>query len=653
MDLRRYLPIVFLILTHTTLHAQPTVEELLSQIKAAKTDSAQAHAYDALSKHYTYIKLDSSLYYAQQGLDAAKAKDYAYGQGVLLLQMANAHEKHNQLGPAKGRALEAQKQFEKAGEPNGLGSVNSLLGVLNAKKGNLEEAMQHLLKALKYFEQAKRVPGIVQTYIKLGIVNEQNNKLDKALEYYQKAQEMNKDQPISNANFTLLNAIGIAYAKKGEMQKAVKYFEEGVVQTDHPRHAGVHLALLGSLGTAYKELGKRKEAEEVQYRVLQKARDFEIPEEEARALINLAIVLAEKNAPQSIAYLQDAIKIATEIESKGLSIDAYQMLSDIYEEQGNYKEALALTKKFEALQDSLTSEEKGVALTELQAEYELEKSKTEIENLQLENQKRTLERNLFITATLAFLILIFVLGYYYRYTRRLNKQLEESNRVKDRLFSIIGHDLRGPMNSVVQTLGLMEMGMLSKEEEQMLAGELKKQSELTLDTLNSLLHWGRTQLKGVQMKQVNFASKGVIEKNVDVLHTMAANKGIQITDRTNGNNVNADEDHFNFVIRNLLSNAIKFSHPNGEIEIEAKNDVKANTVVFSIKDHGIGIDPERVARLFDLDVEQIRGTSGEKGTGLGLMLCREFIKANGGDIWVNSTPGSGSTFSFSMKKANT
>lgn len=653
MRLRIYLPIFFLFFTQSTLHAQPTVAELLTELKNAKTDSVEAHAYEALSRYYTYVNLDSAIYYAEQGLTKARKKGYAYGQGVLLLQIAASHEKHNQLGPAKERALEALEKFKEAKYTQGIAAVNSVEGVIAGKKGNLEEATQHFLKALKLYEQLKWVPGIIQTYIKLGIVNEQSNKLDRALEYYIKAQELNKGLPANNATYTLMNSIGIVYAKKGEMQRATKYFEEGVSKTDHPRYAGVHLALLGSLGTAYKELGREKEALEVQYRVLQKASDFQIPEEEGRALVNLAILLAKKDAAKSIVYLQNAISIANDIESKTLAIDAYQMLADINETRGNYADALAATKKYEALKDSLVSEEKLQTISELQAEYELSKSKTEIENLQLENQKRTLERNLFVTAALACLIIVGALWYYYRYTRKLNKRLEESNRIKDRLFSIIGHDLRGPMNSVVQTMDMLQLGMLTKEEELMLATELKKQSELTLATLNSLLQWGKTQLKGVQLNRVNFRSKDIIAKNVEVLHGLAAQKGITITDRTNGHEVYADADHFDFVIRNLLSNAIKFSHHTGEIEINARHDIKADTVIFSVKDHGIGINAERIGRLFDPDTDQTRGTSGEKGTGLGLMLCREFIRANGGDIWVDSMPGSGTTFSFSLKKSTT
>lgn len=643
-----YILVALLLSCHLT-YAQPPIADLRDQLNTKMSDSLRVDLYEKLCQHYLYINLDSSLYYAKQGLDFALKEEYRMGQGVMQLGFASVYEKHNQLKPAQDHAKEALAIFEDIKYTNGLAGANNLMGVVLGKKGQLGEATEHFLRSLKLYEEIKSTGGIIQTYIKLGLVNDLSGNLDKSLEYYIKAQELNKGRPVSNANFALMNSIGIAYAKKGDVQRALSYFEEGVAQTDTPVYAGVHLALLGSMGNALQMLGREKEALAAQERVLLKARDFEVPEEEARALINLSVLYHSKEHNKSVQYLKNAIDITNRIEHKQLAADAWAQLAELEEDAGNYREALVARREYDKLSDTLYTVEKAREIAAMQAEYEVGKSQAQVEKLTLENQKRTFERNVFITALIFFLIFIVVLWRYYQYARRINAELQLANDIKNKLFSIIGHDLRAPMHSQLQLLELIQAGVLNKEEKAQMLQELSKNGTTTLDTLNSLLQWGKTQLKGIHLNKQQFDVKPMVARNIESLYMLAAGKQIAIADNVPVEaKLYADADQFDFVVRNLLANAIKFSHQSGTIQISAHE--KGNTWVFAIKDEGVGMSGEQVKHVFDTAL-LAEGTQGEKGTGLGLMLSRDFVKANGGDIWVESTEGKGAVFYFSLNKA--
>lgn len=638
---------------HHSVYAQINDEtgRLLGVIRSNSPDSEKIDAYEALCQYYMYVHFDSALYYANKGLEYARKKNDIRGQGILYLRLAAVYEKHNQLAPANEYGQQSLKLLQQAGYDNGIAGTYSLLGVIMGKKGQLKEATEYFLKALKLYEQVKNNTGVVQTYVKLGIVNDQSGNLDKALQYYTKARDLNINQPISNAGFTLLNNIGIVYAKQGNVKEALEYFRQGVQLSDSPQYAGVHIALLGSMGNALELTGQHKEALAVQYKVLDKARQYHIPEEEARSLNNIADLIKYDSIGQSIVYLKQAIAIANEIENVPLAIDAWLLVSDIEEEKGRYKEALEATRMYELLKDSLQNAEKSLEIAQMQTMYDLQKSEAEVEKLQTENARRTRERNAMTVIFVCALAIGFVLWRYYQYARKLNVALKKANDVKDKLFSIIGHDLKGPMNSQLQLLELIQAGVLTPEEQEQMLAELKKNGETTLDTLNSLLQWGKAQLKGLHINQVSFASRPVIEKNIEALRTQASQKDISVVNQTNGAQIHADTDHFNFIVRNLLANAIKFSHPGSQIEINADEQSKKDAVIFSVKDNGIGISQEKLNALFEDNQVLAEGTYGEKGTGLGLMLCNEYVKANGGKIWVNSREGEGTTFYFSLKKS--
>jgi len=234
-----------------------------------------------------------------------------------------------------------------------------------------------------------------------------------------------------------------------------------------------------------------------------------------------------------------------------------------------------------------------------------------------------------------------------------NHELEIANETKNKFFSIISHDLRNPVTTIVQLSQLILMQHQVVSEDKMLSyfELLKKSSESTLELLDDLLIWARTQTNRVEIQKVTIPVHDLLSGVITYSYTIAKKKSIELQFPDQSNlRVFADKNTIQTVLRNLITNAIKFSEPGKKVElkIEEKND----EVVFQIIDTGIGIKEKELKNLFKIEkLHSRQGTSGETGTGLGLILCKEFLALNNGKIWVESEFGKGSTFSFSLKKA--
>jgi len=233
-----------------------------------------------------------------------------------------------------------------------------------------------------------------------------------------------------------------------------------------------------------------------------------------------------------------------------------------------------------------------------------------------------------------------------------NIALEKSNQEKDKFFSIIAHDLKNPMAAMLLG-GDMLYSMYDAFDDvkrKQHIGMLWDSSKQVSKLLENLLEWARSQTGTMEFKpkMQNFAP--IVSINIDLLQYNAESKGIKISNRLdNSYEAKFDSNMITTVLRNLISNAIKYTPKNGEINISAKEN--ENYVTICVADNGVGMRPDVLAKLFKLDSKQsIPGTENERGTGLGLLLCKEFVEKNGGKIWAESQEGKGSQFYFTLQK---
>ena len=250
------------------------------------------------------------------------------------------------------------------------------------------------------------------------------------------------------------------------------------------------------------------------------------------------------------------------------------------------------------------------------------------------------------------LVIIFVLivlsGYFYRKTIEKKRELEELHTVKDKIFSIVAHDLRSPMGSLVSILSLSNMNMLDAETQAQFMKDISTRVDDVYGLLDNLLRWAKNQMNGIVFSPVNFDVKNEIDAVMEGLRNMAATKMIQLNNNTENCEVYADRDMFSVIVRNLATNALKYTSADGEVTIDSQ--LSNNMLIVSVKDSGTGMSQEVQDKLFKLsETKSHRGTNNESGTGLGLVLCAEFVKVNGGKIWFKSKQGEGTTFFFSVQ----
>jgi len=609
---------------------------------------------------------------------------------------------------------EAVSKNDKAAEA----AVLKTMGMLHLTgTANYDTAMGCFIRALAIEDSLSLRPKQIFTYMAIARVLSDIGDYKKSEEFLDKALEMNR--PLHNApvHVTILNQLGQVRAVQGKRDVALRNYEEVLAFKDEINDPRSEAAALFNMAHLHTQEGHYNEALATHKQALALSRSVHDRASEALSLSDIgelyrlmknndkalanhvaalevrqalkdkkgiadsynnigALYYQQKNYPRAVANLQLALEAAQDAQDQPQVLKSYEYLSAAFKELGDYKKAWAFKDQQQLLQEFLTNDKNEHQLLETQSRYEIEKKESEIDRLELVRLQREKEiqtqkqlRNfLFLLVGLTVLVAALVL-YLYLVKRRSNKVLEaahatvneqnvklqELNATKDKFFSIISHDLKGPLNSLTSFSGLLlnHTDSLSKEEIQMLAQDLDKSVKNLFALLENLLEWSRSQTGNIEFKPEVFDLNAVVEENRALLKAQAQQKNITLVNHTEGAwMVRAHKNSINTVVRNLVSNAIKFTKEGGQITARLQR--QNGRVVIAIADNGVGMSPEVMKKLFRIEAKHsTKGTADEKGTGLGLILCREFVEKNGGQIWVESEEGKGSVFSFSVPPEGT
>ncbi|MDM8540178.1 hybrid sensor histidine kinase/response regulator [Desulfococcaceae bacterium HSG9] len=234
--------------------------------------------------------------------------------------------------------------------------------------------------------------------------------------------------------------------------------------------------------------------------------------------------------------------------------------------------------------------------------------------------------------------------------KRSREELTNANAAKDKLMAVIGHDLRGPLGSLMQALDMLIKfdGQLNKQKRLDMLAELHNGAKRTFNLLENTLCWARSQSGDIIYQPENLKLKAIVDDNIQLFSDFAHEKAIQLNfDIDEALSIYADKNMLTVVLRNLISNALKFTPQSGEVKVTAI--AKKEFVEITVVDNGVGIATENRKKLFDPGNHfTTYGTQNEKGTGLGLLLCKEFVEKNGGNIRVESVKKGGSAFKFTV-----
>jgi signal transduction histidine kinase len=624
-----------------------------------KSNKLTVTDYDNLIAFYRYYKPDSAIYFANKAIDEAKRKKDDNGLAKILNQVGIINDNLGKTDESRENYLESRKLYTQTGNKKGMATENVRLGVVEMRKGNYDQAMGYFLESLRISEADNNTHGKMEAYLTIGECYLGEKKYDDALRNLKMCEQIDTTLPLSNLSLNLCIDFGMLYTATANYPQAMSYLNKGIANSNKPQYKGLNITLTTYLAAVYAKQGFKAHAIDLLKAALAKSRQINNYIRELQTLTAIAETYGKDDPESALIYLKQANELIKARGSEKSQIDILGRMADMYHVQHNESAAFAVKQQQYTIADKYYYQKMARQINNLQSAYDLTQSKASVQALKFENSRqRFRQRVILVVAGAALMLLLITVLFYFRtrkYNALLNKannELTESNAVKDKLFSVLAHDLRSPFASIISLLSLINDDILDAEERKEIINMAVLSSNASLDILNNLLKWGEMQIKGIRLNPVKLAPYEIIDRNMAALSASAELKGISVVNRVEKScNVLSDADHFEFVIRNLLSNAIKFTSEGGVVSVLSKTDKARNEMVFSIVDTGVGIEPQRLQSIFSLGNVSTSGTNDEKGTSLGLVLCKEFIEANKGRIWVESTVGKGSQFMFALQLA--
>lgn len=506
----------------------------------------------------------------------------------------------------------------------------SNIATSHAKMNNHKDALANYHKSLTINTKIRDSSSIAVNYNGLGATFSHMNRPDSAIFYFQKAHYLFKK--LKNTGYQAIamsNIAAIFPNYPDSLDKAIDYFNQSSIIFKNLGWSHYQADILHGMGNVFCKQGKFK---------------------------------------KSLEAYTESLRL-TDLFSSGIELKKsnYGGLSELYEKMGDYKTALKYHVLFTQYSDSLVQKEKYEQLANLEKQYETKKkeneiirlhTKQELTDIQLKKNKQ-LKLLGYITATiLLFYMLLVLLKYIDKI--KLNQLLEEKNHKieqseqelrllnasKNKFFSIIAHDLKNPFHSVMGYSHLLstDYSNFTEKERRKFASDIHQSTNTIFRLLQNLLDWSGSQTGKLIVTPMETEYNRILDNSVSVLHTLAQQKKIKLNyPYSEGLMIFADPQMIETVLRNLINNAIKFTPENGTVHITAQQ--TGTEVTITVTDTGVGISDEDVPNLFRIDSKVKRkGTNDEDGSGLGLILCYEFIIRNNGTIQVESKPGKGSSF---------
>ncbi len=573
--------------------------------------------------------------------------------------------------------------------------------------GNYDKSILLFLKAVKQAKSFKIDSKLPRYYTFLGLLYKEKKEYEKAikcfiiaLDYYKELKEIN-GTIITNYN------LGKLYELIGNYDKALNYYLRVANIAENTQYSFMIPNAYLQVGNVYNKIKLYNKAEEFYLRSISMANDMNNNNVIAQAYYILGDLNEKlKKYPEAITYYKKSIIASNKAKDLFIAQKTSRQLSLIFAKQGDYKKAFEYQQRFFDIKDSILAIDNKLRLKQLEAIYLLEnkdneiqllKKNNEIVNLKIKSAKTT---KIFLLSLIIMIFIMLILTYN-RYIiikknnillknqrkeiisknaqltklnadlekqkekeQNLNKELLsanlklkeseekliETNKAKDKFFSIISHDLRSPFASMISFAKILrrDIDKLSKEELSEMAEDFSENVTQINNLLENLLQWSRAQTGKIQNNPEKLNLEDIFEDNLNLFVQAIKNKGLKVKKEIEENLfVWADKNMVNTIIRNLISNAIKYSYQWQQISILANK--KGKFVEIQVIDNGVGISVENQKKLFFIEsTKTTLGTNYEKGSGLGLLLCKEFVDRLGGEIKVISEEGKGSKFIFTL-----
>lgn len=653
--------------------------------------NSTANTLENLARAYSQKQMFNEAFEAlNEALKIREQLQDQIGTASTLNEMGNLYNQKGNIAEALRHYLMALKIRQKTGSNEEVAKSFTNIGLTYRKLGLFKNATTYLEQASSLISEGKDPSEAAYILANLGNLYIDQKRFTEALKVFQETLLMRKKTGDEASTAKTYRSYAQVQLLIGQLANARTNYTLAL-QISKKLNDGKAIAdtynELGNLERQSGNLIKATEYFESALKIYDEAANFEGKALCLRKIGEIQIKQglydsAEKNINQSIA-------IGKEIGNMILVQFGFLAKQDLYKAQNNFKLALEYYAKHVKIRDSLESIRKNEKNLEAQLDLELDKKKEEIKSMEsevlllrqqsllseLEVEKQKESKHLIIVLSILTLSIagLALLGYHQKKRHNqilrekitliqdINERLlksEESLKLniqtKDKLFSIIAHDLKSPFNALVGLTEILSTSAetLSKEEISELSGHINKSSNNVLKLTDNLLNWSRSQTGKIKLQPEVISIKEVVDSCIEVLSMSANEKNISIKPRLNNEDkAYADKDTVTTAIRNILSNAIKFTPNDGEITVWS-NKQDGETEIF-ITDSGVGMSKKKMTQLFSVSTNSsTRGTNQETGTGLGLIICKEFIEKNNGSISVESELNVGTTFTIKLPNQN-
>ncbi len=542
------------------------------------------------------------------------------------------------------------------------GDLYSDIGLVYLRKNDFDRALDYYLQSAKIFESISDNRRLSDAYMSIGKVFFWNKSFAKSTEYYDKAAQIAEQQRDSQQVSQLFAQRAMIHAEQGSFDSALHYFQ---LSANITRQMGDSITLYGTLsniGLTY--LMKKEPVTALQYfnRVLNY---YEATQTSLRLFaaiynnIGAAEAKARHYAAASSAF-DKSNGYALKDNIPYIIMENYRNMSDMYADMKNYQLQNVYLEKYYHLKDSVFGVDNKNQLTQLEADYQLEKKNISLANEEAKEARTRGQRNTFIIIAIASAFLTGMLVIFYRRIQQKNSllnlqneqisrqkdDLQSLNEVKDRLFSVIGHDLRNPLVTLKTYLSLPQDGSIPEEKIARYKMQTQQAVNQTADMLDNLLEWANTQIKNTKPVISVINLEDCIEDAISAVKFQANQKEITISKNLQVQSAPADHRMLEIVLRNLLTNAVKYSHPGSTVNITSST--RDQHTILIISDEGIGMSRQQIDKLLHNASNSSRGTGDEKGSGLGLFLVREFLRKMNMQLQIESVEGKGSEFIIAL-----
>lgn len=555
-------------------------------------------------------------------------------------KIAGFFQRLNNLEEAKAYSDKAYILLDSTERIDLKASILNNKSTIESDMGNFEEAIRLLFDGMRLYGTDTTAADFIDFYNNLGSAYSGIEKYDLAIYYFEKLINLAEQLGMEEEYGYYYGNLGHTYMVLGQLEKSAALFEEARRYFAQYDQLEEELLLNTVLASNYTKIGKLKEAEQLLVGGLEQMEERQLWMPYVETTISLFdYYLALGNTQEALIVINRGMEKIHYSETNRLRLKIYDRLINYYQEINNYRVAFDYLTKRNQVADSISTAISGDLMRELTVRYETERKNERITQLTSLNEKEKSLNKVFVLSILLLVFIMLLIGWLLRRISIQNRALADANYTKDKLFSVIAHDLRSPMSALQGVSSLMRYYLEEKDEEKLL--QLSQKTDFTLnninDLLDNLLNWAVANHEEIKLEPQKQSIKELLEKTVSLYKSNIEIRNIDFVKNLEDADLWMDTNMISSVLRNIFSNAIKHSPRNSQIILKGR--VESDYYIISLQDSGNGIDQDILDNLFNKKDQLLRRV-GKDSFGLGLRLTLYFVQRNHGKLLIhNGEPG--------------